>query len=126
MIKVSVTVPVYNVAKYLPRCLETILNQNFSSFEVICVDDGSTDGSSKILKDYAKRYPQLKIIHQSNQGLSVARNTAMKEAIGKYIMFVDADDFLYSRNALDYLYSYAEFHNSDVVIFDFVGGTDDG
>ena len=120
MVKISVTVPVYNVEKYLPRCLNSILNQSFNhEYEVICVDDGSTDRSGEILEEYAQKYPNIKVIHQENQGLSVARNTALKYVRGKYTMFVDSDDFLLP-NALKTLYKYAQKHNADVVIFDFI------
>ena len=95
MTDISVTVPVYNVEKYLERCLKSILNQTFKGdYEIICVDDGSTDNSGKILDKYSNKYPNLKVIHQENQGLSEARNTAMKYVTGKYTMFVDSDDFI--------------------------------
>lgn len=126
MVKVSITIPVYNVSKYLSRCLDSIFKQDFEDFEVICVNDGSTDNSLDILKSYAEKYPQMKIVIQENQGLSVARNTGMEKACGKYIMFVDADDFLCSSSALSSLYNYAEAHSSEVVIFDFLSGTSDG
>ena len=119
MVEISVTVPVYNVEKYLPRCLESLLNQTFKlDYEIICVDDGSTDNSGKILDDYAQKFSKIKVIHQENLSLSEARNTALKYVTGKYTMFVDSDDFI-SPNALEELYNYAEKHNSDVVIFDF-------
>jgi len=124
--EVSVTVPVYNVEKYLPRCLNTILDQTFNgNYEIICVDDGSTDNSGKILDEYAKRFSKIKVIHQENQGLSGARNTALKYVTGKYTMFVDSDDFI-AKNALEGLYNFAESHNSDVVVFDYVHGDPTG
>ena len=123
---ISVTVPVYNVEKYLARCLNSILGQTFKGeFEIICVDDGSTDKSGEILDEFAKRYPdKIKAIHQHNQGLSEARNTALKHVTGKYTMFVDSDDCL-EKNALESLYDYAESHKADVVIFDYLYGTED-
>ena len=117
---ISVTVPVYNIEKYLARCLDSILEQTFKGdFEIICVDDGSTDKSGEILDAYAKKYPKIKVIHQNNQGLSDARNVALKYVTGKYTMFVDSDDFIF-KNALEDLFNYAESHKADVVIFDHV------
>lgn len=122
MTEISVTVPVYNVEKYLERCLNTIINQTFNlDYEIICVDDGSTDKSGEILNRYAKKYSKIKVIHQENQGLSVARNTAMEYVTGKYTMFVDSDDFI-ANNALEGLYNFAQNHHSDLVIFDFYRG----
>ena len=122
---ISVTVPIYNVEKYLARCLNSIVGQTFTGdFEIICVDDGSTDKSGEILDEYAKKYPNIKAIHQNNQGLSGARNTALKHVTGKYTMFVDSDDFIEKR-ALEELFNYAENHNADVVIFDYLRGMDD-
>jgi glycosyltransferase involved in cell wall biosynthesis len=123
--RVSVTVPIHNTEKYLPGCLDSILSQDFKlPYEIICVDDGSTDNSGKILDEYAQKYPMIKVIHQQNQGLSVARNTALNYVQGKYTMFVDSDDLI-AKNTLSCLYSHAEALNADVVIFDFLrGGTD--
>ena len=119
---ISVTIPVYNVEKYLARCLDSVLDQTFSGdYEIICVDDGSTDNSGKILDEYAKKYPKIKVIHQENQSLSVARNVALELVTGKYTMFVDSDDFI-AKNALEGLYKCAEKRNADVVIFDYVHG----
>ena len=124
MTDISVTVPVYNVEKYLARCLNSIVGQSFQGdFEIICVDDGSTDKSGEILDEFAKKYPKIKVIHQNNRGLSGARNTALKHVAGKYTMFVDSDDFIEKRT-LEELFNYAESHNADVVIFDYLSGTD--
>lgn len=124
--EISVTIPVYNVEPYLARCLESVLNQTFKlDYEVICVDDGSTDNSGKILDEYAKKYPKMKVIHQENLSLSEARNVALKYVTGKYTMFVDSDDFI-ANNALEGLYNFAEKHNSDVVVFDYVRGDSTG
>ncbi len=120
--EISITIPVYNVDKYLARCLDSILNQTFKlDYEIICVNDGSTDNSQKILEEYAKKYDKIKIINQENLGLSEARNTALDHVTGKYTMFVDADDFI-ATNALEGLYNYAEKYNADVVVFDFLSG----
>lgn len=92
MNKVSIIVPIYNTQKYLPSCLDSIINQTYQNLEIILIDDGSTDGSGKIADDYAKKDKRIKIIHQKNQGQSAARNEGLKLATGDYISFVDADD----------------------------------
>lgn len=89
---VSVIVPVYNTAKYLPSCLDSIINQTYQNLEILCINDGSTDNSAKILQNYAKKDSRIKIITQKNQGLSSARNTGLKHVTGKYITFIDSDD----------------------------------
>jgi glycosyltransferase involved in cell wall biosynthesis len=118
MRKLSVILPVYNVEKYLRECLDSVLSQEFEDYEVICVEDCSTDHSMDILKEYECRYPQLRVIqHEQNRGQSAARNTGMKEAIGKYIQFIDPDDMI-KPNTFATLYSCAEEHGLDVVYFD--------
>lgn len=91
---ISIIVPVYNVAPYLPKCLDSLVNQTLCDIEIICVDDGSTDESPSILASYAQRDDRLIIIHQENAGLSAARNAGMREARGEYIAFVDSDDYV--------------------------------
>ena len=91
---ISIIVPVYNVEKYIPECLDSILNQTYENFEVILVDDGSTDGSGDICDDYAAKDSRIKVIHQKNCGVSVARNNAIKKSSGEYISLVDPDDIL--------------------------------
>ena len=90
--KVSIIVPVYNSENYVVRCLDSIFRQTYADIEVICVDDGSTDNSLSVLKQYQSDHPQLRIIHRTNGGLSAARNTGLKNSIGKYVMFCDSDD----------------------------------
>lgn len=94
MPKISVIVPVYNVEKYLPRCLESIRKQDFSDLEIICINDGSLDASSALLELAAQLDPRVIIINQLNSGVSAARNRGLETASGEIIMFVDADDFL--------------------------------
>ena len=97
MLELSIVIPVYNVAPYLPACLESVFGQTGFSFEVILVDDASSDNSGSICGEYARRYPQVRYIrHARNGGLSSARNTGLVAARGKYITFVDSDDFLAS------------------------------
>ena len=90
--KVSIIVPIYNTEKYLPKCLDSILSQTYQNLEVILVDDGSIDNSSKIVDDYAKKDSRIKVIHQQNAGQSTARNNGIKKATGDYISFIDGDD----------------------------------
>ena len=90
----SIIIPVYNVENYLPACLDSILCQEQSDFEIILIDDGSTDGSLNICKDYAWKNPRIKVITQKNQGVSAARNTGIKAAKGEYITFIDSDDLI--------------------------------
>lgn len=95
-IKYSFLVPVYNVEQFINKCIDSILSQYGISdyYEIIVVDDGSTDGSGKICDEYAKRYSNIKVIHKSNEGLLMARGTAVKEASGEYFIFVDSDDYI--------------------------------
>lgn len=90
--KVSVIVPVYNVEKYLRRCLDSIINQTYRNLEIILVDDGSPDNCGAICDEYAETDDRISVIHKSNGGVSSARNVAIMEATGKYIVFVDSDD----------------------------------
>lgn len=97
MLKASVIVPVYNVEKYLRRCVDSILVQTMPDFELILVDDGSTDESPSICDDYAKKDNRVKVIHKQNQGVSAARNDGLDAAKGEYILFVDSDDYVNER-----------------------------
>jgi glycosyltransferase involved in cell wall biosynthesis len=101
--KFSIIIPVYNVAPYLRQCLDSVINQDYSDYEIICVNDGSIDGSLFILEEYKKKYPQINLISQDNKGLSAARNTGIKAATGDYILFLDSDDWL-ENNALKILH----------------------
>lgn len=94
MIKYSFIVPVYNTSKYLDKCLKSLVNQTFNDFEIIIVNDGSTDNSKSIISNYQKKYNNIKLINQKNQGLSSARNNGVKEASGKYLLFIDSDDYV--------------------------------
>ena len=94
-VRYSFIVPVYNVARYLPECVESLIQQNNQMMEIILVDDGSTDGSPEICDRYASDYPgMIRIIHKQNGGLSDARNTGLRKARGEYILFVDSDDYV--------------------------------
>ena len=92
MVKVSIGIPIYNVEEYLRECLDSIMNQTFKNFEVIMVDDGSTDNSFNICQEFAARDSRFKLIHQANIGVAGARNTCLKHMKGEYISWVDSDD----------------------------------
>jgi heptose III glucuronosyltransferase len=112
----SLIVPVYNVAPYLPRCLESLAALTPPADEIIVVDDGSTDDCPRILADFAPRLPQMRIIRQENGGLSAARNTGLNAATGNFIAFVDSDDFL-STNAYAEALAVIQKDNLDMVLF---------
>ena len=92
--KISVIVPVFNVEKYLHRCVNSILSQSFTDFELLLIDDGSTDNSGHICDEYAKIDKRVKVFHKKNGGVSAARNIGIKNSVGTYILFVDSDDYL--------------------------------
>jgi len=94
MPRLSVVVPVYNVEEFLEPCLDSLLAQTFTDYEVVMVDDGSTDGSAAIAQRYVDRDPRLKLVHQENGGLSKARNTGTDHATGELLVFLDSDDML--------------------------------
>ncbi len=115
--RVSVIIPVYNVEKYLRECLDSIVNQTLREIEIICVDDGSTDGSPEILREYGERDCRITIISQENRGISSARNHGAEVASGEYFYFMDGDDIL-ERDALSKLYKLSEEKSLDVLYFD--------
>ncbi|WP_296887529.1 glycosyltransferase family 2 protein [uncultured Methanobrevibacter sp.] len=123
-VKISVVLPVYNVADYIRKCLDSLVNQTFKDFEVICVNDGSTDLSLGILEGYALTDSRFKIISQENQGLSGARNTGIEHIQGEYVLFVDSDDWL-EENALELLYEHVKGFNSEITMFKFKFFDDD-
>ena len=112
---ISIIVPVYNVEQYLPRCLDSILAQTFTDFEVIAVDDGSPDNCGQILDEYAQKDERIKVIHKENGGVSSARNAALDVAQGEYIGFVDADDYV-APDMYKCLINSAKSGNDDITI----------
>ena len=102
---ISIIVPVYNVEEYLEECIESIRQQTFTDFEVILVNDGSTDYSKEICEEYCRKDSRFRLMNQANQGQSIARNRGVKESLGEYIMFVDSDDVV-SLGLLDQLMKY--------------------
>lgn len=103
----SIILPVYNVAQYLRACLDSVLAQTFGNWEIICVDDGSTDGSGTILDEYAARDSRFRVLHQPNAGVSAARNRALEVAVGQWLTFLDGDDML-REDALEMFASYIQ------------------
>lgn len=116
-IRVSVIIPVYNVEKYLRECLDSVINQTLYNIEIICINDGSTDSSSDILREYADKDRRIIIINQRNQGLSATRNKGISLAKGKYIYFLDSDDKI-ELYALDLAFTQAVTNNLDILLFD--------
>ena len=114
MAKVSIGIPVYNVAEYLPQCLDSILNQTFQDFEVILVDDGSTDNSFDICQEYVAKDSRFRLIHQENKGLAGARNTIIKNVKTEFISWVDSDDWI-EENYLELLVDTQAKTNADMV-----------
>lgn len=116
MEKISVIIPVYNVEKYIRKCLESVLEQTFSGLEIIIIDDGSTDESGNICDFYAKQDQRIHVFHNvNNQGLAAARNRGVREASAKYIGFVDSDDYI-SKNMFQELLYIIEKDNGDIAI----------
>ena len=117
MIKVSVIIPVYNAHQYLNQCLDSLCRQTLKEIEIICVDDGSTDQSLRILKKYAQCDSRIHILTQENKGAGAARNHGLCTAKGKYVSFLDSDDF-FEPNMLELAYQESEKLNTDFVVFE--------
>ncbi|MGN1419460.1 MAG: glycosyltransferase family 2 protein [Acutalibacteraceae bacterium] len=121
----SVIIPVYNVEKYISKCLDSVLAQNFDDFEIIAVNDGSIDGSAEILCQYEKKTDKLKVISQENKGPGGARNTGINKAVGDYLIFLDGDDYI-EKNMFNELDNCLLEHNVDILVFDGFRVTEDG
>lgn len=122
-VNLSVIVPIYNVEKYLPQCLDSLIGQTFDNLEIILVDDGSTDGCCKICDEYALKSKKIKVIHKKNGGLVSARQEGVKASSGTYITFVDSDDWV----DLDYYQQSMENNNdADIFMCGFISEFDDG
>lgn len=113
---VSVILPVYNAEEYLEQCLDSVIGQTLTDIEILCVDDGSTDNSLKILREYEKKDSRIRVISQKNAGAGAARNTGLCQAQGEYLSFLDSDDF-FEPNMLELAYQSAEKYNTDFVVF---------
>ena len=116
MCKVSVIIPIYNVEEYLPKCLNSIINQTYKDLEIICVNDCSPDNSAKILEEYAGNDKRIKIVNRKNNGgLSAARNSGLEAATGEYIYFCDSDDWI-EEDYIEKMVSAIELTNVDIVL----------
>ncbi len=94
---ISIVIPIYNVQDYLERCIQSIISQTYKNIEIILVDDGATDNSGKLCDEYLKKDERIKVIHKENGGLSDARNVGKENANGKYIAFIDSDDYIRTK-----------------------------
>lgn len=117
--KISIIVPVYNVEKYLPICMDSLINQTFGDIEIIAVNDGSTDSSPEVLCRYAARDGRVRVIHKANEGVSIARNTAIQYSAGEYLMFVDGDDWI-DADTCEKTVGIARQLDCDVVMWSYV------
>ncbi|MDX9704446.1 MAG: glycosyltransferase [Weeksellaceae bacterium] len=115
--KVSVIVPVYNTEKYLPKCLDSLVSQTLDEMEILVVNDGSPDNSQKIIDEYSAKFPQIKSFQKPNGGLSDARNFGIEKANGKFIGFVDSDDYVHPE-MFETLYKKAREHQAEIVLCD--------
>ena len=122
---ISVIVPVYNVIDYLPKCLDSIINQTYKELEIVLIDDGSIDGSSKVCDQYAKNDKRIKVIHQENAGVAETRNVGLDNSSGKYIIFVDSDDFI-NCDLVMYLFNDIREKKADISICGYYKIFEDG
>ena len=112
---VSVIIPVYNVERYLDRCLASVVDQTYRELEILVVDDGSTDGSGALCDRWAERDSRIRVIHKSNGGLSDARNAALDVMTGSYVLMLDSDDWL-QTDAIECLYQLLEKEQADIAV----------
>lgn len=117
--RVSIIVPVYNVEKYLVRCIESLINQTFKNIEIILINDGSTDNSLNIINEYKKKDRRIKLIDNKNNGVSCSRNIGIKQSKGNYIMFVDSDDWI-DKNTIEDMYNLLEKNGCDLVMCSYI------
>ena len=122
----SIIIPVYNCAPFLNECIDSILGQNYRNFEVIMIDDGSTDGSAQIAKSAAEEHPQFRCISANHVGAGAARNIGMEQAKGDYLLFLDADDYWRDRELLKSMDYEIRHYNVDVVMFQMIQVSQDG
>jgi len=123
--KISIIVPVYNMEKYLEKCLDSIINQSYKNLEIIVVNDGSNDNSQKIIDKYLRKDNRIKSFCKENGGLSSARNFGIEKATGKYICFIDSDDYV-NLDMIELMVNKIILENSDVCICDIIDETEDG
>lgn len=111
----TIIIPIYNVKKYLNQCIDSVLNQNYKHLEIILIDDGSTDGSDEVCDLYKKKDSRIKVIHQNNGGPSKSRNSGLNIATGKYVMFLDSDDYLANNNVILDFCNIFQKYNCDII-----------
>lgn len=115
--EISIIIPVYNVERYLKKCMDSILVQSFQDFEVILVNDGSVDESGSLCEEYARKYANIRAIHKENEGVAAARNTGIEASRGEYITFIDPDDYV-EKHYLEVLYRIITKQTADLAICD--------
>lgn len=116
IIKLSIVAAVYNLEQYLPRCLDSLVNQTLQEIEILCVDDGSTDSAPTIIEEYGKKYPdKIKVFHKDNGGEFTTRNYGLERASGEYVTFVDTDDYV-EPDWAEKLYKAAKENNADIAV----------
>ena len=114
MLKISVVIPVYNMEKYLEQCIRSIREQTLLDIELICINDGSTDGSLELLETYCGQDSRIRVITQENKGVGEARNRGIREAKGEYLAFMDPDDYYLDERILEDMYQAAVTHESQI------------
>ena len=114
---VSIIVPIYNVEKYLAKCLDSLVTQSYPNVEILAVNDGSLDGSASIAETYQKSYPSIRLLNKQNGGLSDARNYGIKHARGLLLMFIDSDDYI-NPTMVEKLVNALETHHADIAVCD--------
>lgn len=119
MKKVSVIIPIFNAQKYLHKCLDSVINQTYNNLEIICVDDGSTDSSNKIIKEFQNKDHRIILLNKENGGVSSARNIGLIEATGDYLMFLDSDDYL-DFNAISTCIQFLNESSIDIIRFNYI------
>lgn len=117
--KLSIIIPVYNCEKYIDKCFESLIRQDFKDFEIIAINDGSTDNSLKSIEKYCKKYDFIKLIDKENEGQGVARNIGIKIAHGEYVTFVDSDDYLSGKDSIRLLYNQMKKNDLDLLIYNY-------
>lgn len=125
MPKISVIIPVYNVEKYITRCMDSVVNQTLNDIEIILVEDGSPDNCPQICDAYARQDDRIMVVHQENKGLGLARNAGLDVATGKYVTFVDSDDYI-SLDAMEKIWNKLEDCHADMCVFSYVNKDDSG
>ena len=119
MVKISIIVPCYNTKLYIEQCLNSLINQTLKEIEIICIDGSSDDGSFEVLREYETKDSKINVYSKQNEGVSLSRNFGMDRAQGKYLMFVDADDWI-DKNTCEIAYEKAEKEQADLVMWSYI------